>query len=162
MIKIAEDVYDIILDSIATVVKAVSWVLSKVGVLLDKLIDFLGFLFNWDDVLDTTDSLTALLNAGLDYGERLLEQTEPNVKNWLENLKKMIKSQVTVIAAYGFGDVGADTKSQQKKQIRRSEQDSEAAVKGGVAYNWPSYQLTYGGAASSGTVNDSLSKSKLQ
>ena len=163
VIKIAEDTYEIILDSISTIVQAVSWVFKKLGVLLQKLIDFLGFLFSWDDILDTTDSMVTMLNAGLDYGEQILTQSETDVKNWLQSLKKTIKAQLPGLANYDFGGTGLTGKEQQEApRIQAAEQDHEESLKGGVACNWASYQLQYGGATSNATLKDSPIKSKAQ
>ena len=161
VIKIAEDTFEIILDAISTIVQAVSWVFKKLGVLLQELIDFLGFLFSWDDILDTTDSMVTMLNAGLDYGEQILIQSETDVKNWLQSLKKTIKAQLPVLNKYNFGGTGLTNKDQQKApRIQAAEQDHEESLKGGVACNWASYQLQYGGAASNASLKDSPIKSK--
>lgn len=162
VIKIANETYEIILDSISTIVQAVSWVFKKLGVLLQKLIGFLGFLFSWDDILDTTDSMVTMLNAGLDYGDHILTQTDTDVKTWLQSLKKTIKAQLPVLTNYDFEGKGLAGKNRQKTpRIKAAEQEHEESVKAGVGCNWASYQLQYGGATSNATLKDSPTQSKV-
>jgi hypothetical protein len=39
----------------------------------EKLVELAGFLFSWQDILDTKDTIKELLNAGLDYAEFKVE-----------------------------------------------------------------------------------------
>lgn len=68
MIEIAGTVYKFILDGVE-VGKAMSWVFEKITVGVQRLIDFVGFIFQWGDILDTSDSIVASINAGLGYAQ---------------------------------------------------------------------------------------------
>ena len=163
VIKIGGEIFDIILDSISTVVNAVSWVFKKLGVLFDKLIDFLGFLFSWDDILDTTDSMVTMLNAGLDYGDQVLTQSDADVKKWLWDLKATILAQLPVLSGYDFKGTTLNGRDREEKlRIEAAEPKHEESIEGGVASNWASYQLQYGGALSNATLKDSPMKSKTR
>ena len=162
VIQIAGETYEIILDSVSTIVQAVSWVFKKLGVLFQKLIDFLGFLFSWDDILDTADSMVTMLNAGLDYGEQQLTQTETDVKNWLQNLKKTVKDQLPMLSKHDFKDTSLTRDDQLRSpQIGSTEQEHQESVEGGVGCNWASYQLQYGGSFTNGTMKSSSTKSNV-
>ena len=51
--KIAGAVYHAVLDCISSVANAVEWVFSKVKVFVEDLIKWVGFIFNWKDIVRT-------------------------------------------------------------------------------------------------------------
>ncbi|KAM6506898.1 hypothetical protein FALCPG4_018716 [Fusarium falciforme] len=55
VIEMAVTVYKFILDGVEAVGKAMSWVIEKISVGVQKLIAFVGFIFQWGDILDTSD-----------------------------------------------------------------------------------------------------------
>ena len=60
---IAGEVYDVLLDCVAAVVNAVEFVLNKIEVFFEDLIKWLGFLFQWGDILRTHDVLKNVFNT---------------------------------------------------------------------------------------------------
>ena len=135
---------------------------KKLGVLIQKLIDYLGFLFSWDDILDTTDSMATILDAGLDYGEHILTQTETDVKSWLQTLKKTIKSRLPVLAQHDFPRAGVAGVHQQKTlPIQAADNGDNESVTEGVGCNWASYQLQHGGAMNIAALKKPPTKSKF-
>lgn len=54
---------------------------------MDKIIDFLGFVFSWDDTLETSDSIVAYVNAGSDYGQEQLALLDQTAQKWVKQLK---------------------------------------------------------------------------
>ncbi|KAB8204916.1 hypothetical protein BDV34DRAFT_225936 [Aspergillus parasiticus] len=67
VVKIGEEIFEIALTTITSIVKGIVWVFKKVGAFIKDVIEFLGFLFGWGDILDTTDSIVAGFNAVLDH-----------------------------------------------------------------------------------------------
>ena len=135
---------------------------KKLGALIQKLIDFLGFLFSWNETMDTTDSLATMLNAALNYGEKKVTKTETDVKKWLGDLKKLTKDQLSKLSQHDFKSTDSNERDQRKApRIQAAEQERQDSVEGGVGCNWASYQLQYGGAATNATLRDSSTKSKV-
>ena len=62
---IAGKVYDVLLDCFDAVAHAVEFVLKKIEVLFDDLIKWLGFLFQWGDILRTHAVLKNIFNQYL-------------------------------------------------------------------------------------------------
>jgi hypothetical protein len=60
---IAGEVYDVLLDCVAAVVHAVEFVFNKIEVFFEDLIKWLGFLFQWGDILRTHAVLKNLFNT---------------------------------------------------------------------------------------------------
>ncbi|KAL7948582.1 hypothetical protein V8C42DRAFT_363071 [Trichoderma barbatum] len=162
IVKIGNEVYAFILDTVSIIVKAVVWVFKKLGVLMQELIDFLGFLFNWDDILATADSITAGFNAALDYGQQLLNTTEFTIDTWLEDLRTTIKAQLPTLQNHNYGGISNAPRSLKEKApfemaAAATTNDYDKDVKSDVAYNWATYYFTYGGGTTNVVFHDDSS-----
>lgn len=122
-----------VLDTIQAVGKALSWVFIKIKVGVDKLINFIGFLFSWNGILTTSDSIKAYLNAGLSYGQSQIGRLKPAIEAYLTTLKENVmknKSKppnTAVPSDYHDPDSTDQTKS----------------IMEGVAYNFASYHMQH-------------------
>lgn len=106
--------------------------------------------------------MVTMLDAGLGYGEHLLTQTETDVKDWVQNLKKTIKTQLPVLAQHDFTPAGLAGNDQQKSlQMQATDNGGTNSVAEGVGCNWASYQLRYGGAMNIAALKKSSTKSKF-
>ncbi|WAO91584.1 Hypothetical protein NCS54_00906000 [Fusarium falciforme] len=90
--------------------KAMSWVFEKINVGVQKLIDFVGVIFQWGDVLDTSDSIVAFINAGLEYAQDQVSGLRAKEQQFMQTLK--------------------DSDSEEKSSMD--------AAKNSVTYNWVS------------------------
>lgn len=137
-------VYKFVLDTVETIGRGVSWVLAQLGAAFDKIIDLLGFVFQWDDILVTTDSMVGLLNARLDYGQQKLGVLEGKAKAWIGDAKTQIKASL------------ADLKNKKQAELGKVEPEaakgSEDGVSSSVAFNWVGYQLQHGGVATNTVI----------
>ena len=112
--------------------------------------------------MDTIDSMVTMLDAGLGYGEHLLTRTETDIKNWVQNLKKTIKTQLPVLAQRDFSHPALAGNDQQKSlQMQATNDGDNNSVAEGVGCNWASYQLRYGGAINIAALKDSSTKGKF-
>lgn len=60
---VAGKAYDVLLDCVSAVVGAVEFVLNKIEVFFEDLIRWLGFIFEWDDILRTHAVLKNVFNC---------------------------------------------------------------------------------------------------
>ncbi|KAM6529570.1 hypothetical protein FALCPG4_007700 [Fusarium falciforme] len=67
-----------------------SWVFEKINVGMQKLIDFVGLIFQWEDVLDTSDSIVAFINAGLEYVQDQVSGLRAKEQQFMQTLKKTL------------------------------------------------------------------------
>lgn len=143
MLEIAGTVYKFVLDGVEAIGKAMSWVFQKITVGLQKLIEFIGFLFSWGDILDTADSIVAFMNAGLNYAQDQVSGLKAQEQQFMQTLRNSVNNRQApeTVAA------GSESKDSE-------ETDSMNATKNGVGYNWASYQVVYGGMAQNGKIND--------
>jgi hypothetical protein len=138
-VKIAGEVYTFVLKSVNTIAKGISWVLQQLGAAWEKVIDFLGFIFNWGDILTVTDNVLTMLNAGLDYGQLKIASLEDKAKAWIGGAKIHLKTAL------------ADVRKNQKTELGQastsgllSQDSGDSAAKDSVAFNWIGYQIQHG------------------
>ncbi|KAL2022076.1 hypothetical protein VTK56DRAFT_6120 [Thermocarpiscus australiensis] len=138
------EVYEFVTKTIDSVKKAISWVLAKVKIGIKKIIDFAGFLFNWVDILQTSDNFAALFNAGLAFCQDKLASLNRDTKAWIETLREVVTDKSWVGAAHV-------TDQEVKDDVPK---DPRAEARHSPPFNFSSYQLYYGGALSGATVPD--------
>ncbi|KAH8802995.1 hypothetical protein F5884DRAFT_887922 [Xylogone sp. PMI_703] len=91
-VKLAGEVYNFVLSTAETVLRAIGWLLAKSGVVVKKLIDFAGFIFNWSDIVHTSDSISTLISVGLSYGQEKLESVNDAIQSWINDTKELVQS----------------------------------------------------------------------
>ncbi|KAK6526111.1 hypothetical protein TWF281_011148 [Arthrobotrys megalospora] len=143
-VTVGGEVYKFAMTTVSEVVRGVTWVLKKVKVALDKIIEFIGFLFNWTDILDTSDSIVAIITSGLDYGEQKVEDVEALAKSFFETSKDKIRN--------ALGDLGGNTTAQQAGS-EPSTQGNSSPSDTSVAFNWVGYQLEHNGCITNATMD---------
>ncbi|KAJ4169148.1 hypothetical protein NW754_011082 [Fusarium falciforme] len=70
-----------------------SWVFEKINVGVQKLIDFVGVIFQWGDVLDTSDSIVAFINAGLEYAQDQVSGLRAKEQQFMQTLKDSVNNR---------------------------------------------------------------------
>ncbi|GMG13227.1 unnamed protein product [Aspergillus oryzae] len=153
IVKIGEEIFEIALTTITSIVKGIVWVFKKVGAFIKDVIEFLGFLFGWGDILDTTDSIVAGLNAALDHGKSVLESQHDTVHGWLEDLRETLKEQLPILHDT---DYTAVLKNQELAKLLSgsSKLSDDDETKQSVVYNWSADNFTYGGGTTSAVLHD--------
>lgn len=107
------------------------------------MIDFVGFLFSWGDILDTADSIVAYLNAGLQYGEDQILALDKLATGWVDKLRAELKNKAQPPNAL------ANTTTAVSDPSASSQVDD---VQHGVGYNWSSYQMKHSGFATNSST----------
>ncbi|KAF8253324.1 hypothetical protein K440DRAFT_657303 [Wilcoxina mikolae CBS 423.85] len=133
------------LKSIIQVLKAVAWVMKNVlGVDIDKFIEWLGFLFEWDDIVDTHKMIVTMANQSIQWGADNVESFATVVDDFFVGIENTIRDL---------------TLPKELKDIQGSEKQitdiagSDASEKPTAASNtpggnWCNYQLEHGGITS--------------
>ncbi|KAG2019146.1 hypothetical protein GB937_005439 [Aspergillus fischeri] len=144
IVHIGEEIYEITLTTITSIVKGVIWVFKKI------------------DILATTDSVVAGFNAALDYGEELLTGADLNVHKWLENIRTTILQNLTDLQANDYEQARVGTEKNASHQDAAAtndgggnvDQGDDDEIKAGVTYNWSTYCFTYGGGPTNAVLHD--------
>jgi hypothetical protein len=132
------------MDTVEAIGKAISWVFEKITVAVQKLIEWIGFLFKWGDILNTADSIVALLNAGLDYATDQIGAVKTNypAQWWFNNLSSAMGQRQPPI------DTATGTTTQDPEDNATVDN-----TKNSVSYNWASYQVSYGGMGANSSMD---------
>ncbi|KAJ8212576.1 hypothetical protein LV164_002350 [Aspergillus fumigatus] len=165
IVHIGEEIYEIALTTITSIVKGVMWVLKKIGAVIKDIIEFISYLFDWTDILATTDSVAAGFNAALDYGEELLTGADLDVHKWLENIRTTIQQNLTDLQSndYEQARVGTEKKASHQDAAAtndggdNTDQGDDDEIKAGVTYNWSTYCFLYGGGPTNAVLHDETS-----
>jgi hypothetical protein len=89
---IAGEVYDAILDCVASVVNAIEFVFNKIKVSIEELIAWLGFLFEWQDILRTHN---VLKNLFFQYAKKIVTDigsTQTSLNSAISGIEAQIDS----------------------------------------------------------------------
>ncbi|KAL2414163.1 hypothetical protein ABEF95_004464 [Exophiala dermatitidis] len=90
--QIAGEMKRFVLDTIEKIGEAAQWVWNKIKLGWQKLLDFLGHLFGWDDIKNTSNDIYDLLVGSIDWVSNGIAKVEPKVEGFFDKLK----SEVTV------------------------------------------------------------------
>ena len=91
VVKTAEEVIDFVVDTVEKVAEFVEAVVEKVVNGIKKFIEFLQFLFNWNDILDTQKYLVQAINDGFDYAVQQVEAVKGPVSDFIDNLQETVE-----------------------------------------------------------------------
>lgn len=89
---IAGKVYDVLLDCINSVVHAVEFVFNKIKVFFDDLIKWLGFIFNWRDIVNTHKVIKNVLKQCALHAVAQIAPLENSVKSAFDGIEDKINS----------------------------------------------------------------------
>ena len=89
-IKLANDTVSFILDTASKVMRVIGWVLDQITVGFDELINWLGFIFNWDDIVTAHNIIVNVANKGFELAETKLGEAENTVADFFDNLKNQL------------------------------------------------------------------------
>ncbi|WP_027084484.1 hypothetical protein [Cohnella panacarvi] len=133
---------------------AISWVLQKtIGVNIDKFIDWLGFIFNWDDIKLFHKALVNLSNQTIAYGESELKNVEKKVSDFFDNLKNTVKSMEPTSSLPGQSDNIQEAKNQFLASQSADLTDMQQQFNNTPGSYWGQYHLMHSGAANSTNVH---------
>jgi hypothetical protein len=92
IVTIAGEVFDVLLDCLDAVAHAVEFVLNRIEVFFEDIIKWLGFLFQWDDILRTHSVLKNIFNQYLTQCVNDLNTARTDLQNAFTNVEQYIDS----------------------------------------------------------------------
>ena len=91
LVKTVEGVVDFVVDTVKKVVEVIEAVVETVVKAIKKFIEFLQFLFNWDDILEAQRYLVGSINAGFDYVAQQVEAVKAPVSDFMDGLQDTVE-----------------------------------------------------------------------
>ncbi|KAF5655281.1 hypothetical protein F25303_689 [Fusarium sp. NRRL 25303] len=136
--KIAGEVKKLVLDCVEKICEVATWIWEKVKVGWQKLVDFIGFMFNWRDILATKNTISSTITAGLGYAATKIDGLQTRVDGFLTSLERTVDqfgSSITLDKQLGGENMPSDQKVS----------DAQSST----ATTWASERLRNGGASTS-------------
>lgn len=108
-----------------------------------KLVDFIGFIFDWDDILTTKNTISNMLTAGFGYAALKMDDLAEKVDSFFDGVEDTIDKLGSSImtdkhlTAEGNGKKGSEVEGAQTS----------------TSTSWASERLKNGGAGSNTTLD---------
>lgn len=106
VVKIGEAIYRCVLQVIEDVVSAIRWVFDKIVEAIGDLIEFLRFLFEWDDFRRTKEVVKNVTRVFLDHQCDQLSVVRQDFDTTMETIIQALEHWAGVDALPGLGDAG--------------------------------------------------------
>ncbi|KAL9042871.1 MAG: hypothetical protein Q9214_003662 [Letrouitia sp. 1 TL-2023] len=91
-VQIGNTIYRALLDCVAAVVRAAEWVFDKIKVLIEDLVAWLGFLFQWKDIVRTQRVIKNLLKQFGNKAVAGIGSVETAIANGLDGLQTKLNA----------------------------------------------------------------------
>lgn len=132
LIKIAGQVYNFVINCVNAVVQAAEFVFNKIKVFIEDLIKWLGFIFQWKDIVRTKKAIKNILKLSIHNSVDTIDQTKSTVSSTFKDIKHLLDEWA------GFGPIPGDLASTAAKTETPGENSPEA--------NWGNYHMQNGAA----------------
>jgi len=124
MVKIGNVIYQAIMDSVNAVAGAIEFVFQQIKVFFEDLVNWLGFLFNWDDILRTQKVIKNFIKMGVTKLANSLDVVEGAVGTAIDGIQAEINSWAGINDNSSDQSFGTDTAANSKLPGKDSPQSS--------------------------------------
>ncbi|MCU6711051.1 hypothetical protein M6D81_20365 [Paenibacillus sp. J5C_2022] len=97
IVQTAEGLIEFIVDTAQKVAEFVEAIVEKVVKGIKQFIEFLQFLFNWGDILNTHRYLVSSVNASFDFAVQLAEDAKKPVSDFVDNLQHTVEENMNIL-----------------------------------------------------------------
>lgn len=153
LVKIGETLFKITIECIAQALEVVFWLLDTIlGIDLLAIIEWLGFIFDWGDILNTHEVISNIANQTLNLFESEIGTIQKDIAKLFAHIKTDffgMDSLPESLSDISVGGVMQQTNNQQSDSDKAAMDFASGSVGGGFSY----YQLQYSGMTS-GTALD--------
>ncbi|QRV95144.1 hypothetical protein RhiJN_23162 [Ceratobasidium sp. AG-Ba] len=80
VVTLGERAWEFILDTAACIQKAITFIFDQIGVSFQRLSQWIGYVFNWEDIKKTQASIVNVVNGVMGRGIGFLERAEQTVE----------------------------------------------------------------------------------
>lgn len=100
-ITIAGQIYRFVIDSMNAVLQGIEFVFNKIKVFFEDLIKWLGFLFQWKDILRTKDVLKNIMRLSINKSIDDLGSAKTDIKNAFADIRQKLNEWAGLPAVPG-------------------------------------------------------------
>jgi hypothetical protein len=144
LVEVAGQAFKFLVKGLETALKVVGWLLEKaLGIDIEKLCKWLGFIFDWPDILQTKDVIVGLVDRVLDDCKAAITHFEPKVADYFKNLKKMA-GELDSLPGLDQQQIGATARTTDKVPVATRNQVQQIDTSPGAS--WGRYHFMHSGA----------------
>ncbi|MDQ3929465.1 MAG: hypothetical protein M3328_10000, partial [Chloroflexota bacterium] len=156
--KIGNEIYHVVLDSLAAIVHAVEFIFNKIKVSFEDLIKWLGFLFEWSDIVRTHKVLKNILKLYVCRVVDEIDSLEDDIKSAFAGLEQRIDSWAGFNFTFPTNTIGTSTSSSASTPGLGSPPSNWALhhTKGNVSFATTTYSPSNNGSSDLDAVIDDL------
>ena len=151
-VQIGEQVLSFVIQTIGDVLNLLSWIFQAIEIGMDQLIGWLGFLFEWDDIITTHKVFTNMTIQSINYASALLKDAETPINNFFDELKTKLKN-LPILQIPAANDVNLLQTNAAATQTDSSSSATVAQLQSNTGFNFASYQMSHGVGNSGGGSN---------
>ncbi|NOK31667.1 hypothetical protein HMI49_00435 [Corallococcus exercitus] len=150
-VKIGEQVVTFVVRTIKDALQLISWLFQQLEVLIEDIIQFLGFLFAWDDILATQRAIEAMTKDVLLALPARMKGREADITAFFDQLSSQWDSIRET--ALGMDDVSTQqVAAQTQSQATPTEQSALGCATTSPGATFSTYQVSHGGFGDSTPV----------
>ncbi|CCO29718.1 hypothetical protein RSOLAG1IB_05970 [Rhizoctonia solani AG-1 IB] len=135
VVETGEGIYRFFLKAVSHVMKAISWAFDKISVGLNKLLEYLGFVFDWSDILDMHNILIGVTNCALDVVADGAKSAAAYIDSCFGKVEEWVSDLDPTSDKYNYP---TNLGGQQTKMPLHNGLNTPAG-------NWSNYQIEHGG-----------------
>ena len=141
-INLGSRVVKFVIETAEQVFRVINWLLKEIlGIDLEKVIEWLGFIFNWGDMVKTHDVFVNVSNQFMKYGSVKIGEVEKRVNSFFEDMKR----QARKLGPIQDGDKGLQSEQDRLTEERSPKARDAAGFINTPSGNWANYQMLHGG-----------------
>ncbi|QDS68840.1 hypothetical protein FKW77_007134 [Venturia effusa] len=92
VVQIGDKIYKAILDCVSAVSHAIEWVFNKIGVLIEDLKKWLGFIFNWKDIVRTHKVIKNVVTTYASHSISKIDVLQKDIGGVFDNLEDKLNA----------------------------------------------------------------------
>jgi hypothetical protein len=92
IIHTAKKTYTVVVKFAEQVWSVIEYVFKQIGAFFEKIVRWLGFIFNWKDILVTHDVFVDAANSMFQLSETEVSVLEDKVNEWCDNIEQEVRS----------------------------------------------------------------------
>ena len=144
LIELGKEAFRFIVSGVEATLKAVSWVLKKgLGIDLEKIWSWLGFVFDWKAILRMQALLVRLAGKTFEHGRTKIHGAEETVSAFFLDLKSKAKKLASVKHS---SDSQASVLKRYQASAPSASVDQSRSIQLSPGNSWGQYHLLHSGA----------------
>ena len=120
IVQIGEEIYSFILDCADAILSGLEVIWNAIKVAVTALVEFIKFIFNFDDIAKTANVIKHLFNLQLDYSELIVDEIKGKVQGIVEELEKGIDDWANITDVKGLDNKTFNQINDDKSQYNDS------------------------------------------